>query len=246
MAGFAIAPQMGHNDRMTDLIMIPALGCDGRLYETMLPFLPAGVAARTAIVDQPHFADCVDQVLADAPERFVVMGTSFGGRVAMELALAAHERLQGLVVIGAGPGPVADAVAGRRRSERLRGGQFEAVITEMAAIISHVAGPEGISSQHLFKAMARTQGAALMARQSDALAERIDLWPRMGEITCPALMLWGAHDQFSPASDGLRLSSAVANGRFVELAECGHLPTLEYPQESAAAITHWLADHGLT
>ena len=231
---------------MVDLIMIPALGCDARLYEPMLTLLPEAVAPRITIVDQPHFSDCVQQVLDDAPERFVVLGTSFGGRVAMELALAAPDRLQGLVVIGAGPGPVADPVAGRRRSARLRGGEFEAVISEMAAIISHVAGPNGISTQHLFKAMARTQGAALMARQSDALAERTDLWPRMGEIACPSLMLWGVHDQFSPAADGLRLSMSVANGRYVEIAECGHFPTVEYPEESAAAVSHWLADSGLT
>jgi pimeloyl-ACP methyl ester carboxylesterase len=231
---------------MVDLVMIPALGCDARLYDSILPFLPRSVQATTIIADRSTFADCIEQVLAMAPPRFVVMGTSFGGRVAMELALSAPERLQGLIVIGAGPGPVADPVAGRRRSERLRGGEFEQVIGEMAAIISHVAGPEGISTQHAFKAMARTQGASLMARQSDALAQRIDLWPRMADIDCPALMIWGVHDQFSPAADGLRMSMAVQKGRFVQLDECGHFPTLEYPQETASAITHWLADHRLT
>lgn len=230
---------------MIELVLIPALGCDARLYAAMLPLLPKDVSATTVIPDRSDFADCVDQVLGMAPENFVILGTSFGGRVAMEVALAAPERLRGLVVIGAGPGPVADPVAGRRRSERLRGGEFEQVITEMAAIISHVPGPNGIATQHAFKAMARTQGALLMARQSDALAKRTDLRPRLEEITCPALLLWGVHDQFSPSADGLRLSSAVGQGRYVELAECGHLPTLEYPDESAAAIGHWLADNGL-
>jgi pimeloyl-ACP methyl ester carboxylesterase len=79
----------------------------------------------------------VAQVLKQAPERFVILGTSFGGRVAMELTLAAPERVSGLVVIGARPGPVADARAGVRRSERLRGGEFEQVITEMG-ISSHI------------------------------------------------------------------------------------------------------------
>ena len=85
-----------------------------------------------------------------------------------------------------------------------------------------------------------------MARQSDALAKRLDLWPRMDEISCPALMLWGRHDQFSPAAEGLRLSSAVGQGRYVELADCGHFPSLEYPDETADAINHWLADNGLS
>lgn len=235
-----------HYAAMTDLIMIPALGCDGRLYEPVRALLPATVTSKTVVPDLGSFAKCVEQVLEAAPDRFVILGTSFGGRVAMELALAAPERLDGLIVIGAGPGPVADAIAGRRRSERLRGGEFERVVDEMAAIISHEAGPNGIATREAFKAMARTQGASLMARQSDALAQRVDLWPRLHDITCPALMLWGVHDQFSPAADGLRFSAAVPQGRFVQLEDCGHLPTLEYPEETAAAISHWLADFGLT
>ena len=230
---------------MTNLIMIPALGCDDRLYAGIATLLPANVLASTIIPDSGSFAACVAQVLAQAPARFVILGTSFGGRVAMELVLAAPERVTGLVVIGAGPGPVADAAAGRRRSERLRGGAFEEVITEMGGIISHLPGPQGQATGAAFIAMCRTQGPEMMARQSDALAKRIDLWPRLRVIACPALMLWGADDQFSPAGDGLRLSAAVHHGRYAELAECGHFPSLEYPRQSAAAINHWLADSGL-
>ncbi len=230
---------------MTHLIMIPALGCDDRLYSGIAPLLPADVQSTTIIPDASSFEVCVADVLARAPERFVILGTSFGGRVAMELVLAAPGRVAGLVVIGAGPGPVADAVAGAKRSERLRGGEFEAVIAEMGAIIAHLPGPRGPATREAFLGMCRTQGSSLMARQSDALAKRIDLWPRLHEISCPALLLWGVHDQFSPAADGLRMSASVQRGRYVELAECGHFPTLEYPDETAAAIAHWLADMGL-
>ena len=230
---------------MTNLIMIPALGCDDRLYAGIAPLLPSNVLASTIIPDSGSFASCVAQVLAQAPERFVILGTSFGGRVAMELVLAAPERVSGLVVIGAGPGPVADPVAGVKRSERLRGGEFEAVNAEMGAIIALLPGLRGPATREAFLSMCRTQGANLMARQSDALAKREDLWPRLQEIACPALMLWGVHDQFSPAADGLRMSAAVQRGRYVELADCGHFPTLEYPDETAAAIAHWLIDAGL-
>jgi pimeloyl-ACP methyl ester carboxylesterase len=56
----------------------------------------------------------------------------------------------------------------------------------------------------------------------------------------------GVHDPFSPARDGLRLSASVQRGRYAELAECGHFPTLEYPEEAAAAIHHWMADNELS
>jgi pimeloyl-ACP methyl ester carboxylesterase len=94
--------------------------------------------------------------------------------------------------------------------------------------------------------MCATLGPDVMTRQAEALARRGDLWPRLTEITCPALMLWGVHDQFSPAADGLRMSAAIGNGRYVELAACGHFPTLEYPDETAAAIDHWMEDVGLS
>ncbi|MCB1380036.1 MAG: alpha/beta hydrolase [Alphaproteobacteria bacterium] len=229
---------------MPPFIAIPALACDDRLYAPLCAALDR-VQLTTIIPDADSFAACVDQVLQQAPETFVVMGTSFGGRVAMELTLTAPERVAGLVVIGAGPGPVADPVAGRRRSERIRGGAFEQVVDEMAAIISHGPGPNGRTTQQAFRDMALSQGAALMARQSDVLAKRTDLWPRLADITCPALMLWGVHDQFSPSADGLRMASAVARGRYVELPDCGHFPSLEYPDETAAAIDHWLRDSGL-
>ena len=234
------------NGSMTNLIMIPALGCDERLYAGIAPLLPSNVLSSTIIPDHDSFEACVEQVLAQAPEKFVILGTSFGGRVAMELALAAPDRLLGLIVIGAGPGPVADARAGVRRSERLRSGEFEQVITEMGDIISHLPGPNGPATRDAFIEMCRNQGEHLMARQSDALAKRIDLRPRLPEVACPALMIWGVHDQFSPASDGSKLSAAVKNGRYVENAGCGHFPTLEYPEEVAAAITHWMEASGLT
>jgi pimeloyl-ACP methyl ester carboxylesterase len=231
---------------VTALVAIPAFGCDARLYAPIRNLLPDSVDMSVEIADADSFTGCVAQLLARAPERFVVMGTSFGGRLALELTLAAPQRVSGLIVIGSGPGPVADAAAGRRRSSRLRAGEADAVVAEMAAIISHLPGPNGPATREAFVAMARAQGPDVMARQSDALAGRIDLWPRLSDIGCPALMLWGKYDQFSPAADGLRMSAAIARGRYVELADCGHFPTLEYPEESAAAITHWLQDAKLT
>lgn len=227
---------------MTNLVMIPAFGCDERLYAALSPHLPSDVLASTLIADGDSFAACVDQVLAQAPQEFVVLGTSFGGRVALETALAAPGRVKGLVVIGSGPGPVADPRAGLRRSERLRAGEAEQVAAEMGDMIAHMEGPNGSAARDCFIEMCETIGPDVMTRQSDALAQRADLRPRLADVSCPALMLWGVHDRFSPAADGLRMAAAMPNGRYVELADCGHLPSLEYPEETAAAIAHWMAD----
>lgn len=227
------------------LIAIPALGCDERLYAKIAADLGDLVSLRTIMADKDRLADCVAQVLAQAPEQFIVLGTSFGGRVAMEVALAAPERVKGLVVIGSSAGPTPDRAAGLRRSQRLRGGEFETVVGEMAAMIAHLPGPDGPAARDAFVAMAHRQGAEVAARQSDALAWREDIHPRLGEISCPALMLWGTEDQFVAAKEGLRLSMAVPHGRYAEIPECGHLPSLEAADETADTIRNWLADVGL-
>ena len=231
---------------MTNLVMIPAFGCDERLYAPIAPLLPSNVLAFTILADGNSFAECVEQVLARAPQDFVILGTSFGGRVALETALAAPRRVKGLVVIGAGAGPVADPRAGLRRSARLRAGEADQVAAEMGDMIAHMEGPNGSYARHTFIEMCADVGPGVMMRQSDALARRADLMPRLQEIACPALLLWGVHDKFSPAADGRRMAAAMPRGRYVELADCGHFPTLEYPEETAAAISDWMQDVGLS
>ena len=227
---------------MKNLVMIPAMGCDDRLYTQLAQSLSSQIKVRIIVVYKAELEACVEEVLALAPQRFSLLGTSFGGRIALELALTAPNRIEGLVVIGAGAGPAADPAAGRQRSVRLRGGEFENVVAEMADMVSHLPGPHGQMARDMFIDMARGQGADVMARQSDALAGRLDLWGRIGDITCPSLMLWGEHDKFSPAREGLRISTLIPHARYAEIADCGHFPSLEAPEETADIVLHWLQD----
>jgi pimeloyl-ACP methyl ester carboxylesterase len=181
-------------------------------------------------------------VVQEAPERFAILGTSMGGRLALEVALAAPERVEGLCIIGAGAGPVADQAVGLRRSTRIRNGERDKVIAEMGEMISHMPGPRGPAARQAFIDMGLGFDVEQLARQSDALAHRVDRWEQLEEVECLTLCLWGVHDKFSPAADGQRLAEAVQMGSYVELPECGHFPTLEYPDEATEAIALWLED----
>jgi pimeloyl-ACP methyl ester carboxylesterase len=221
------------------------MGCDEGLYVELARGLDGIVSLQTIIADKDRLEACVEQVLEAAPETFVILGTSFGGRVALETALAAPERVEGLIVIGASAGPSPDPAAGLERSRRLRSGDFNVVLDEMAAMIAHLPGPLGPQTRRAFIQMAEVQGGELMARQSDALAHRANLVPRLGDIACPALMLWGVEDRFVSWQDGLKMAAACQHARFVEIRDCGHFPTLEAPEETNDAIGHWLASSGL-
>jgi pimeloyl-ACP methyl ester carboxylesterase len=227
---------------MKTLVMIPAFGCDAHLYTPQIKALENAYRCDVIIPMADRYEHMVAEVLAQAPERFAILGTSMGGRVALEVALAAPDRVEGLCVIGAGAGAVADQAAGFKRSARIRAGQRADVVAEMAKMISHGPGPHGAATRQAFVNMAQSFDVEHLARQSDALAHRVDRWDEVAEIDCLTLCLWGEHDQFSPAADGQRLAEAVQMGSYVELPECGHFPTLEYPQEATEAITLWLED----
>lgn len=227
---------------MLPLVMIPALCCDEGLYDGVTAALCDLVSPRIIIPYKATLAACADKVLGEVDGDFIVMGTSFGGHVAREVALAAPERVKGLWIIGAGAGAHANPEAGRERSAKLRGGQEEEIYQQFHKMITHLPGERGPWAADEFLAMARRSDPKKVALQADALAARPDRWNDLERIICPTLLLWGVHDQFAAASDALRMAGLIALARYVEIADCGHLPSLEAPEEFLSAAQHWLAD----
>jgi pimeloyl-ACP methyl ester carboxylesterase len=227
------------------LVQIPALGCTQSLYSAIAPALSEILDITTLVPTASRYDAMVKDVLDLAPRRFIIMGTSMGARLALETTLAAPKRILGLVMIGAGPGPVADQAAGLKRSERIRGGEFEQVVDEMSAMVAETTGPNGPATIAAFKAMAHETGIEIMASQSDALAHRTDLWKRLTAITCPTLFLWGREDKFSAYMDAVKMNGIIAGSRCAIIAGCGHFPTLEFPDHSSSIILQWLKDNKL-
>lgn len=227
------------------LVEIPALGCDARLYCDFNAHLPKHIEPQVLVTTEDRMEKCVADVLARAPQEFVLLGTSFGARVALETTLEAPARVKGLIIIGSGPGPVADQAGGLKRSARVRGGEFEGVLKEMGDIISHLPGLRGPATMEAFRVMSRKMGPEGFALQSDALAHRIDLWPRMKEIKCPVLCLWGEHDQYTSADVGKKIAGSVPHGQFAVIKDCGHFPTLEHPEEAAGIVKDWISTSSL-
>lgn len=231
---------------MNTLVMIPAFGCDARLYAPQVAALADRIHPHVVTTAADRFGGMVAQALSAAPKDFVILGTSMGGRVALETALAAPARVRGLIVIGAGAGPTADAAGGKRRAVRIASGEQRQVVEELSPMVAHLPGPRGETTRQAFLAMGQAFDTSAFERQAEALANRSDVWDRVGEIACPVLCLWGANDQLSAPADGRRLAESVKHGRYVELPACGHFPSLEYPDETTAALSGWIADVGLT
>ncbi len=151
---------------------------------------------------------CVEDLLAAAPPRFTLAGYSLGGRIALQLALSAPERIERLVLISTSAG-IAD------ESERaLRLGQDLTLADEIeAGPISQfadawLAGPLFANDPPDVNDSARSEieknsPADLAAALRGLSIGRMEsLWPRLSEIAAPTTIVAGRLD-----------------GRYVELAE---------------------------
>ena len=221
------------------VVFIPALLCDEGLYADVIARLGDAVAPQVLISPKPSLADSAADILARAPAKFALVGTSYGGNLALEVALTAPERVAALWLMGcdpAGPTPGGpDLPAGLRASP-------DNVIEMLAGLVVH---EDAHAARAEFKAMASRIGGEAGAAQATALSTRKEATSRLARLTMPVLALWGEADPLVPPPIGEALAKAAPHGQFQTLANCGHLPTLEKPAEAAALFTSFLRENGL-
>ena len=221
--------------RPIPVVFIPALLCDGALYEGVISTLGDSIEAHVMMSPKPELDDSVIAILDNAPDTFALVGTSYGGNLALRVVLAAPERVTALWLMGCDP--AAPQAGGPDLAGGLRATP-DAIFDMLAGLVVH---KDHLADAATFKAMARRVGGAAGAAQAMALATRPDVTAQLATLTMPTLVLWGADDALVPVPVGQKMAAALPNAQFEVLAGCGHLPTLEKPAESAALFTELLA-----
>jgi pimeloyl-ACP methyl ester carboxylesterase len=67
-------------------------------------------------------------------------------------------------------------------------------------------------------------------------------WTRLGELEPPALFVWGKHDGLVPIGFAAHVKETLPSARHLEL-DCGHVPQIERPVETHAAIAAFLREN---
>lgn len=75
-----------------------------------------------------------------------------------------------------------------------------------------------------------------------AKIEREDYTDRLGLITNPTLILWGAEDAWIPLKNAYRFEEKIATSTVVVMKETGHLPMEEKPAKSLAITLDFLSN----
>jgi pimeloyl-ACP methyl ester carboxylesterase len=90
--------------------------------------------------------------------------------------------------------------------------------------------------------MALSLGPETFARQSLALRDRPDRQAALAAYKGPALVLMGEHDRLCPRDRHDLMHALMPRSRLVVIPRAGHLPPLENPQDTQAALARWLED----
>lgn len=230
---------------MTPLVLIPGMMCDARLYAPQI----AALSGRRSLVLAPitahdTVAALAADILAEAPPRFALAGLSMGGIVAMEILRQAPDRVERLALLDTNPLAEAPEIRVRRAPQiaRALAGGLDAVMRDEMKPNYLACGPGQGAVLDLCMAMALDLGPEVFARQSRALASRPDQQETLRAFRGPALIATGAQDRLCPRDRHDLMHDLVPGSRLVVIEEAGHLPTLEQPQATTAALIRWLEE----
>lgn len=226
---------------------------DSRMWDRAWPLL-ARMGLRLVRIDLPGFGRSpaggmhapAREVLATLDRigvaRAHVVGPSYGGAVAIDLALRAPDRVASLVLVG-------PAVPGLRSGDELR--EYLAEEARLLARGDLAAATElnlrtwldGARAAHEVDAALRADAAVWCADALRRLPDQGDpRWVeplpamRLAEIRAPTLLLAGGADQPSVIDKARILSRHIPRARFREVAGVAHYLGAELPERFAAEV----------
>ena len=189
-----------------------------------------------------HYLDVLDGLSLARPH---VVGASFGGWIAAELAVHSPHLIGSLTLLSA---------AGLRLPEHPVADVFLMPPAKLAAALFHdpllvpppASAPPPGAAPDLDSIIAAYREATSLARfswvpyLSDPKLER-----RLRRITAPTLVVAPSDDRLIPVAHARRYAALINGADYAEVAECGHAMHVERPAEFAALVASFLASHPL-
>lgn len=228
---------------MTPLVLLPGMMCDARLFGPQIDALSGMRPLMTVpMVRHETVQELAADILACAPPLFAMAGLSMGGILAMEVLRQAPDRVAGLALLDTNPMAEQDAVKARRAPQiaAALAGDLRRVMRDEMKPNYLADGPNTGAILDLCMAMAMDLGAEIFVRQSKALRDRPDQQETLKSFAGPALVLCGQEDTLCPLERHELMHALMPQSHLVVIPDAGHLPTLEQPDLTTAALMGWL------
>jgi pimeloyl-ACP methyl ester carboxylesterase len=225
------------------IVLIPGLLASPRMYAPQVPQLwrtgPVMIADHTR---DDSMAGIARRILSAAPARFALVGLSMGGYIAFEILRQAPERIAKVALLDTSARADAPEQTAMRRAQMALAaqGQLAEVVEQQFPRLVHRARRADGALREVFTLMAEEVSAAGFIRQQTAISGRIDSRPALGSIRCPTLVLVGEGDELTPPERAAEIAAGVPGARLTTVPQCGHMSTLEQPDEVTRALLEWL------
>ena len=228
------------------ILFIPGHMCDERLFAPQIEALEGDY--RIVVADLKtgsSFEEYIAHALVAAGEgAFNLVGLSMGGMLAAQLVAHHPERVMRLAMLSTTVEPEAPhrADTRRQRIERAQADGLETIAREELA-------PSYLAQAHqsredlidLVVAMAAAHGVDVFAAQSAAMTARPDCLSSLPAYKGPVLVLCGDEDRLFSIEKHKVIAALLEKSELVVQPGIGHLPTVENPEETTAALKAWLS-----
>ncbi|MGI3186716.1 alpha/beta fold hydrolase [Nioella aestuarii] len=227
------------------LLLLPGMMCDARLFFPQISALSGQRAVMVAPMGGAgNMADLAREVLENAPPRFALAGLSMGGILAMEVLRRAPDRVERLALLDTNPRAELDEVKARRGPQMtaVKEGRLREVMRDEMKPNYLVDSPRKQEILDLCMDMALDLGPQVFINQSIALRDRPDQQETLRNYAGKALVLCGRHDALCPVERHELMHGLLQHSCLEIIEDAGHLPTLEQPEKTTAALIRWLED----
>jgi len=225
---------------LVPMVLVHGAGGVGQLWQNQLLAFPRALApdlpgrpGGPGLSSIPDMAGWLLRFIDDRVHaRCVLGGHSLGAAVALQAALDAPARLQGLILMGAGA------------RLRVRAEFFELIRTSYGDAVEELlrwwfaprAAPRIVDrARQALRSLAPT-----VVHDDFWAADRFDVMARLGEITLPTLIICGEEDRMTPVKYARYLHEQIAGSRLVIVPDAGHMVILEQPRTVNEAIAEFL------
>ena len=225
------------------LVLLPGMMCDARLFAPQMADLSRDHAVMVAPITQgERVEEIASDLLSLLPAKFALAGLSMGGIVAMELLRRAPERITRLALMDTNPLAETPQTAAAYEPMIIgaRAGRLEEVLRGFMKPDYLAPGPQRLAVLGQVLEMGRDLGPEVLVRQVRALQRRRDQQPTLRRCKVPTLILCGAHDRLTPLKRHAFMAELIPYARLEVIEEAGHLPTLEAPEATTAALRAWM------
>ncbi|MGA8758321.1 MAG: alpha/beta hydrolase [Stellaceae bacterium] len=171
-------------------------------------------------------------------EPAIVVGSSFGGWLALETAVRSVEKIAALVLIdslgvkfgGREERDIADVYALPEDEVRRRTFYDPARVVPDYSLLS---------DDELTAIACDRQAAVLYGWRPYMHNPGLKQW--LHRVRAPTVVVWGDNDGIVTPAYGEKLAAALPNAKFARIAQAGHYPQIERPDAVAAAIEQFAA-----